>query len=145
VSRFTPEQLERVRRVALGLMADDEDAILDGLVEMGVLRDRGGFDTDVLLAPLRRSLQPMHGEQPFRYTKEMLEEIIAESLRLRVGVNELRLLQRLQAPKEYALLLRSTVGIEAILGHLEAAIDFDRLFTRIWGDDYVPPPGRRPS
>jgi predicted unusual protein kinase regulating ubiquinone biosynthesis (AarF/ABC1/UbiB family) len=142
VSRFAPVQLDRIRTLALALMADDEEAILDAMVAMGLLKRSDGFDTNVLLAPLRRSLQPMHGPQPYRYTKELLEEIIAESLRLRVGVDELRLLQRLDMPKEYPLLARHTIGIEAVLGHLEAAIDFDELFSGLFGDDYRPPPRR---
>ena len=109
---------------------------------MGILRRSDGFDTDVLLAPLRRSLRPMHEAQPFRYSRAFLEETIAEALKLRVGVDELRLLQRLQVPKEYALLLRATVGIEAVLAHLEAAVDFDALFTELFGDAFRPPDRR---
>jgi predicted unusual protein kinase regulating ubiquinone biosynthesis (AarF/ABC1/UbiB family) len=140
VSRFTPVHLARIRKLVVAMIADDEPAILDALVEMGILRRSDGFDTDVLLAPLRRSLRPMHEAQPFRYSREFLEETIAEALKLRVGVDELRLLQRLQVPKEYALLTRATVGVEAVLAHLGAAIDFDVLFGELFGDDFRPPP-----
>ena len=140
VSRFDPSTLDHIRTMVIALLADDEEAILEALVAMGILRRSDGFDTDVLLAPLRRSLRPMHEAQPFRYSRAFLEETIAEALKLRVGVDELRLLQRLQVPKEYALLVRATVGTEAVLAHLEAAIDFDALFGELFGSDFRPPP-----
>jgi predicted unusual protein kinase regulating ubiquinone biosynthesis (AarF/ABC1/UbiB family) len=139
VSRINPVQQARLRKLILAEVADDEDAVLAALVEAGLLRRADGFDTDVLLAPLRRALQPMHAPQPFRYTRELLAETIAESLKLRVGVDELKLLQRLEVPREYALLSRATVGVEAVLCHLEAAIDFDELFEGLFGADYRPP------
>ena len=139
VSRFTPARTEAIGSLSLALVADDEERILDALVALGFLRNRDGFDTDVLLTPLRRSLQPMHQPQPFRYTHEFLEEVIAEALRLRVGVDELRLLQRLDVPRDYVLLLRASAGVEAVLSHLEAAVDFDRVFGSIFGDAYQAP------
>jgi hypothetical protein len=93
----------------------------------------------VLLTPLRRSLQPLHQPQPFRYSRDFLEQVITEALRLRVGVDELRLLQRLDVPRDYVLLIRASAGLEAVLSHLEAAVDFDRVFGGIFGDAYQPP------
>ncbi len=139
VSRFTAERRQPIRELSLALIADDEERILDALVALGFLRRRDGFDADVLLTPLRRSLQPIHQPQPFRYSREFLEEIISEALRLRVGVDELRLLQRLDVPRDYVLLLRASAGVEAVLSHLEATVDFDRVCTSVFGDAYRPP------
>ena len=139
VSRFTEERRRSIGELSLSLIADDEDGILDALVALGFLRNREGFDTDVLLTPLRRSLQPIHQPQPFRYSHAFLEEIISEALRLRVGVDELRLLQRLDVPRDYVLLIRASAGLEAVLSHLEAAVDFDRLWSGVFGDAYRPP------
>jgi predicted unusual protein kinase regulating ubiquinone biosynthesis (AarF/ABC1/UbiB family) len=140
VSRLDDAARGRIRRLSGAMVADDEALILDALVDAGVLRRSDGFDADVLLAPLRRSLTPMHASQPFHYSREFLAETIAEDLKLRVGVDELKLLQRLEVPKEYVLLIRATVGIEAVLCHLEANVDFDQIFPILLGDDYVPPP-----
>jgi predicted unusual protein kinase regulating ubiquinone biosynthesis (AarF/ABC1/UbiB family) len=143
VSRLDDAARARVRRLAAAFVADDDELVLDALVDVGVLKRSDGFDADVLLAPLRRSLTPMHAPQPYRYSREFLAETIAEDLKLRVGVDELKLLQRLQLPKEYVLLVRATVGVEAVLCHLEAAVDFDRIFPPLLGEDYLPPPRSR--
>ena len=128
VVRFTPAQLERVRGLVRALFIDDDDQILDALVTMGMLQDRDGFKPDALLAPMRRSVQALHAPQPFRYSRELLAEIIAESMKLRIGADELRLLRRLDCPKEYVLLGRSSLGLESVLAHLEAAVDFNKVF-----------------
>lgn len=130
VSRLTDPQRNRVRRVAAALLADDEDEILDACVDAGVLRSREGFGTDALLGPLANALRGARGPQPFTYSTEMLEEIIQEAMRLRVGADELRLLQRVDMPREYVLAGRMLVGMEAILAHLGATIDFRDVWDR---------------
>jgi predicted unusual protein kinase regulating ubiquinone biosynthesis (AarF/ABC1/UbiB family) len=143
VSRIDGAARGRLRRLAAAMLADDDDLLLDALVEAGLLRRSDGFDADVLLQPLRRSLKPMHEPQPFHYSREFLADTIAEDLKLRVGLDELKLLQRLEVPREYVLLLRATVGVEAVLCHLEANVDFDRFLPGLLGEDYRPPPRLR--
>jgi predicted unusual protein kinase regulating ubiquinone biosynthesis (AarF/ABC1/UbiB family) len=143
VSRLDDAARGRIRRLAAAMLADDDERVLDALVDAGVLKRSDGFDAEVILAPLRRSLTPMHAPQPFRYSREFLAETIAEDLKLRVGVDELKLLQRLDLPKEYVLLIRATVGVEAVLCHLESSIDFDQIFPVILGDDDTQPPATR--
>jgi len=60
----------------------------------------------------------------------MLADIVAGAMRVRVGVDQLRLLQRLDVPREHVLLGRVTIGNEAVLAHLEATIDFRELHAR---------------
>ncbi|MGH9186507.1 MAG: ABC1 kinase family protein [Acidimicrobiales bacterium] len=134
VARFTPSQLERVRGVLLAILANDETAILDALVAMGMLRSRDGFNPETLLEPLRRSLQPVHAPQPFRYSREMMAEVIAESLKLRVGMDELRLMQKFDCPREYVLLGRTSIGLESVLAYLEASLDLPSLFEEVLGE-----------
>lgn len=130
VSRLTPDQLVRLRRLAAALMTGDRDAVLDTFVDAGFLRTREGFDPEVLLGPLGSWVQAARGPQPFHYSREMLADIVAEAMRVRVGVDELKLLQRLDVPREHVLLGRVSVGTEAILAHLEATIDFRDLYAR---------------
>lgn len=128
VTRIDEAQRQRLRRLAAALMSGDEDAILDSFVEAGFLRRRDGFDAQALLEPLSNWMRGPRGPQPFTYSREMLADIIAESMRLRVGVDELKLLQRLDVPREHVLLGRMSVGLEAILAHLEATIDFREIY-----------------
>ena len=130
VTRISAEQRHRVRRLAAALITGDADAILDAFVEAGFLRSRSGFDADALLEPLSNWMRGPRGPQPFHYSREMLREIIAESMRLRVGVDELKLLQRLDVPREYVLLGRMSIGSDAVLAHLEATVDFRELYAR---------------
>lgn len=127
VSRFEPHRTEGIRRLVLAFYEDDDDAILDALVGLGLLSARDGFAPEVLLSPLRRTLHGLRAPQPFRYSRAGLADIVAEQLRLRVGADELRLLRRLDCPKELVLLGRTTVGLEAILCELEAAIDYGQV------------------
>lgn len=130
VSRLTEDQRLRMRRLAAALMSGDTDAILDTFVESGFLRSRTGFDAGALLGPLSNWMRGPRGPQPFRYSREMLADIIAESMRLRVGLDELKLLQRLDVPKEHVLLGRMSLGSEAILAHLEATVDFRQIYAQ---------------
>lgn len=130
VSRLDDPQRRRVRRLAAALIADDEDEILDACVDAGVLKTREGFGSEALLGPLANPLRGARGPQPCTYSKEMLAEIIEEAMRLRVGVDELRLLQRVDMPREYVLAGRMLVGMEAILAHLECTIDFREVWDR---------------
>jgi len=142
VTRYSDEERLGLRGLFLALMTDGVgglDAVVDAMVAMGALRRADGFDREVLLEPLHRALVPVLSPQPFQYTKTFLEEMIAESMKLRVGVDHVKLLQRLDVPRYYVLYLRCVVGVEAVLSHLEAAIDFDRVFGGIFGDDYTPP------
>lgn len=130
VTRMTEEQRVRLRRLGAALVSGDRDAVLDTFVEAGFLRTRSGFDPDALLGPLSSWVQAARGPQPFHYSREMLADIVAEAMRVRVGVDELKLLQRLDVPREFVLLGRVSVGLEAILAHLEATIDFRELYAR---------------
>jgi predicted unusual protein kinase regulating ubiquinone biosynthesis (AarF/ABC1/UbiB family) len=153
VTRLTEEQRLRTRRLAAALMSGDEDAILDTFVEAGFLRTRSGFDAAALLEPLSNWMRGPRGPQPFRYSRELLSDIIAESMRLRVGINELKLLQRIDVPREHALLGRMSLGTEAVLAHLEATVDFREIYAQhlagaidvepVWpdGSDADPPSG----
>lgn len=83
-----------------------------------------------LLGPLGNALHGARGPQPFTYTREILAEIIAESMKLRVGGDELKLLQRVDMPREFVLAGRMLVGLEAVLAHLEATVDFRDVWDR---------------
>jgi len=130
VTRLTPDQRVRLRRLAAALVAGDRDAVLDTFVDAGFLRSRTGFDPDALLGPLSSWVQAARGPQPFHYSRQMLADIVAEAMRVRVGVDELKLLRRLDVPREHVLLGRVSIGMEAILAHLEATIDFRDLYAR---------------
>jgi predicted unusual protein kinase regulating ubiquinone biosynthesis (AarF/ABC1/UbiB family) len=138
VSRFSSSQLEKMQAVLRAMIAGDDDAILDSLLGMGLLRSGKGFDTEVLFEPIRRSFQPIQSPQPFKYTRELVAEVIAESLKLRVGADELRVIQRLDCPPEYVLIGRVSVGLESVLAYLEATVDYRRVFDDVFGDDDDP-------
>jgi predicted unusual protein kinase regulating ubiquinone biosynthesis (AarF/ABC1/UbiB family) len=140
VVRYTDDQRERVRRVVAAFATGDDDIILDALVHMGMLHDRNAFKPDALLAPLRRSLEPLHGPQPFRYSRDQLAEVIAEAMKLRVGVDELRLLRQVDCPPEFALLGRTSLGMEAVLSHLEASVDYQWMIDELLAGA-LPSPG----
>ena len=130
VTRLTEEQRQRVRKLGAAMMCRDADAILDTFVEAGYLRSRSGFDPAALLAPLESMMRGPRGPQPFRYSRDMLADIVSDAMRLRVGVDELKLLQRLDVPKENVMLHRMMLGNDAVLAHLEATVDFREIYAR---------------
>jgi hypothetical protein len=56
-------------------------------------------------------------------------------MQLRIGANELRILQRMDVPREQVLLPRASLGLDAVLAHLESTVDFDRVLADALGDD----------
>lgn len=128
VSRLDDDQRRRARLLAASLMHGDPDVILDAAVEAGFLRTRQGVSPRVVMEPLGNMMRGVRGPQPFTYSREMLREIIEESMRLRVGVDELKLLQRVDLPREYTMVGRMTLGLEAVLAHLEATVDFRDIY-----------------
>jgi predicted unusual protein kinase regulating ubiquinone biosynthesis (AarF/ABC1/UbiB family) len=130
VTRLSEEQRTRLRRLGAALISGDREAVLDTFVDAGFLRTRAGFDPEALLGPLGSWVQAARGPQPFHYSRAMLADIVAEAMRVRVGVDELKLLQRLDVPREHVMLGRVSIGNEAILAHLEATIDFRELYAR---------------
>lgn len=128
VSRIDEDQRARSRRMVAACIADDEEAMLDAFVDAGYLKARDGFRPDALLQPLRLAISSVQAPQPFRYSRDHMEELIAQGLRLRIGADELKLLRRVDMPREYVLMARAVVGLEAVLCHLEATIDYDAVF-----------------
>ena len=133
VSRLNDEQRARIQGLVEALYHDDDETLVRALRDAGLLHSTEGFNRDALLDPLRLNIEVLHGPQPFRWSPEMLEELIADSLKLRIGVDELRVLRQLAAPKEYVLLGRAEVGLGALLAHLNAAIDYDAIYELLFG------------
>jgi predicted unusual protein kinase regulating ubiquinone biosynthesis (AarF/ABC1/UbiB family) len=138
--RFSADELARLRRLTLAALTDDAGAMLDALVAAGLLKGTKGFDPELLLGPIRQTMEPILGPQPFRYSQEFVAEQIGQMLTLRFGRDELRLLRKLGAPPEYALLTRVTLGMSGILSQLESAVDFHALFDDVFAGDpeYAP-------
>lgn len=130
VSRLDDEQRRRARLLAAALMHGGPDVVLDAVVEAGFLKTRDGVAVDAVMGPLDNFMRGVRAPQPFRYSKEMLRDIIQESMRMRVGVDELRVLQRLDVPREYVLVGRMSAGMDAVLAHLEAEVDFREIYAR---------------
>jgi predicted unusual protein kinase regulating ubiquinone biosynthesis (AarF/ABC1/UbiB family) len=131
VTRFDPDRRDALRRMVVAFFDDEEDAILDALVGAGFLKASDGFAPEALLAPLRRSLLALQAPQPFRYSSSLMAEAMADHLKLRVGADELRLLRKIDVPRELVLLGRATVGLEALLCELESCIDYREIIASI--------------
>ncbi len=131
VTRFDPVRRDALREMVVAFFDDEPQAILDALVGAGFLKASDGFAPEALLAPLRRSLQALQAPQPFRYSRTLMADVVADQLKLRVGADELRLLRKIDMPRELVLLGRATVGLEALLCELESSIDHREIIATV--------------
>jgi predicted unusual protein kinase regulating ubiquinone biosynthesis (AarF/ABC1/UbiB family) len=132
--RLTPDQVKALRAVAFAMFKGDDDDIIDTMVAAGFLHGTD-FDREVLLAPIRQSMEPVLGPQPFRFSREYIADQLAVAFKQRLGREEMRFLRKVDVPAWYVMLGRVSAGLNGILFQFEAAVDFRSLIDQLFGDD----------
>jgi predicted unusual protein kinase regulating ubiquinone biosynthesis (AarF/ABC1/UbiB family) len=139
--RFDGQQLARLVGLLEAATTDDDGAVLDALVRLGLLKRTGRFDADLVVRPVRLAVEPAMSEpQPFQFTRTFVAEQMGQAVQLRFGKDQLRLLQDLDVPIDLPMVLRITLGTAGILSQLGAAVHFqDVLDEALAGyDSYTP-------
>jgi predicted unusual protein kinase regulating ubiquinone biosynthesis (AarF/ABC1/UbiB family) len=125
--RFDASQLGRFAGLIDAVVVDSDEAIVNALVDFGLVTSPGSttFDHSLITRPVRLAVEPaMHEDQPFRFTRNFVADQVGQAVRLRFGTDELRLLQQLDVPVELPMVLRITLGTAGILSQLDTAVDF---------------------
>ena len=122
VKMFTRERYASMRRVDDAVARGDREGFLDAMRETRFLPPRAGIDEDMLWDWFRLYTRPIIAEQPFCFTSEFATEVLRTTSDPRsqyYGV-----LRRLNLPSDYLLLTRIHLGLNSVLGRLEARNDW---------------------
>jgi predicted unusual protein kinase regulating ubiquinone biosynthesis (AarF/ABC1/UbiB family) len=122
VKMFTRERYASMRRVDDAVARGDREGFLDAMRETRFLPPRAGIDEDKLWEWFRLYTRPIVAEQPFCFTPEFATEVLRTTSDPRseyYGV-----LRRLNLPSDYLLLTRIHLGLNSVLGRLEACNDW---------------------
>lgn len=125
--RFDASQLHRLAGLIDAVVVGSDEAIVDALVDFGLVTSPGSttFDHTLITRPVRLAVEPaMHEDQPFRFAPTFVADQVGQAVRLRFGSDELRLLQQLDVPIELPMVLRITLGTAGLLSRLDTAVDF---------------------
>ena len=122
VKMFTRERYAQMRRVDGAVARGDRQGFLAAMRETGFLPPRAGIDEDVLWEWFRLYTRPIVADHPFCFTSEFATEVLRTTSDPRseyYGV-----LRRLNLPSDYLLLTRIHLGLNSVLGRLEACNDW---------------------
>lgn len=122
VKMFTRERYATMRQVDDAVARGDHDGFLAAMRETRFLPPRAGIDEDLLWEWFRLYTRPIVAEQPFCFTPEFATEVLRTTSDPRseyYGV-----LRRLNLPSDYLLLTRIHLGLNSVLGRLEACNDW---------------------
>lgn len=121
VKRWTEEQESLFRTASIALLEGDAHTVHRCLVVLGGLPDPEAVTPERLYAWYEPSVAPIIGPQPYTYTKEWAA---AEVARQFDPFNEWKDVSRQFAiPPEVLFLSRITVGLNSVLGMLEATCE----------------------
>lgn len=111
-------------------VADDYDAVVQGLFEEGFLKDVQETDAEAIKAYLEPFVEPASVES-FTFNREWMRD---QAVRVtRPDVTGLRTAMRLNIPREYLLIHRVWSGAMGVLSQIETTAEFRQLLI-----DYLP-------
>ncbi|MBY5161674.1 ABC1 kinase family protein [Salsipaludibacter albus] len=122
VKMFTRERYVTMRLVDDAVARDDREGFLEAMRETRFLLPRADVDEDRLWEWFRLYTRPIIADQPFTFTREFATEVLATTSDPRspyYGV-----LRRLNLPSDYLLLTRIHLGLNSVLGRLDASNDW---------------------
>ena len=122
VKMFTRERFASMRRVDAAVMRGDREGFLAAMRETRFLPARAGIDEDLLWEWFRLYTRPIVADQPFCFTPEFATEVLRTTSDPRSDYYGV--LRRLNLPSDYLLLTRIHLGLNSVLGRLEACNDW---------------------
>jgi len=123
VKRFTEEQRRKFNALPEAVIAGDAAALHRGFVALGFLpaADRK-VDEQRLLEWYRLAYEPMLAPQPYTYTKRFAADLVAAHYDPAGPWSDV--IRRFDVPKDLVFLNRIVLGLESVLGALEATADW---------------------
>ncbi len=118
VKMFTLERYRSMRRVDDAVARSDREEFLAAMRDNNFLRDRARVDEDLLWEWFRLYTRPIIAEQPFTFTSEFATKVLSSTSDPRSPYYSM--LRHLNLPPDYLLLTRIHVGLNSVLGRLEA-------------------------
>jgi predicted unusual protein kinase regulating ubiquinone biosynthesis (AarF/ABC1/UbiB family) len=133
VKRFTPDQVDRLVVIDDAALAGDAARLRAQLTELGFLpsTDRK-LDELRLLEWYRLALEPLLAEQPYTVTRSYAATQVANSFDPAGPWADVT--TRFNVPKDFVFLNRITVGLNSVLGGLNATRDWRALFDEVIKD-----------
>lgn len=122
VKMFTRERYSTMRGIDDAVVRDEKEEFLDAMRASGFLPRDANIDLDKLWEWFRLYTRPILADQPFTFTREFAQEVLATTSDPRspyYGV-----LRRMNLPSDYLLLTRIHLGLNSVLGRLEATNDW---------------------
>lgn len=118
VKMFTRERYRSMRRVDDAVARDDREDFLAAMRDNNFLRDRAKVDEEMLWEWFRLYTRPIIAEQPFTFSSEFATEVMRSTSDPRSPYYSM--LRHLNLPPDYLLLMRIHIGLNSVLGRLNA-------------------------
>ncbi len=122
VKMFTRERYATMRSVDDAVVRGDREEFLAAMRASGFLPNDAEVDLDKLWEWFRLYTRPILADPPFTFTRDFAQEVLATTSDPRspyYGV-----LRRLNLPSDYLLLTRIHLGLNSVLGRLDATGDW---------------------
>ena len=125
VKMFTIERYQSMRRVDDAVARGDRKEFLAAMRDNNFLREKASVDEDLLWDWFRLYTLPIIAEQPFTFTPEFATNVLASTSDPRSEYYGM--LRLLNLPSDYLLLTRIHLGLNSVLGRLQASNDWSSI------------------
>jgi predicted unusual protein kinase regulating ubiquinone biosynthesis (AarF/ABC1/UbiB family) len=139
VKEFDPRRVAVMCRLVEAAGHGSDDDLVCAVGDAGMLRSRDGVDEKLIVGCFRRAFEPRHAPQPYTYTREWAATGVKDLCDL--GRHGRATAGNIDLPADLLFLMRITAGLNSVLAHLEATIDWDRLVPQVFGDENGPSSG----
>jgi predicted unusual protein kinase regulating ubiquinone biosynthesis (AarF/ABC1/UbiB family) len=120
--RWSVDFIERSKRQALALLANDLDGFADVICELGFVEDENRFDFAAALAVLRRTtVRPWVEDSPFLFTEHFARRELNELITTGSQGGAMRV------PEDYLAYSRLFWGLYTLLAHLQVEANWHRI------------------
>ena len=124
VKRFSPEFIDRWKRLARSVCDADMATFRDALVDAGFVGKKRGFDFDHMFEAMRVLYRPMTSREPFTFTHAFVKEA-NERMTLK---NDNK--YKMAMGRDWLFVNRLQFGLFSLLAHIDATLDVRDLFRR---------------
>lgn len=132
VKMFTRERYKSMRRVDAAVARHDREDFVQAMRDNNFLRDRSKVDHDMLWEWFRLYTRPIIAEQPFTFSSEFATEVMSSTSDPRSPYYSM--LRHLNLPPDYLLLTRIHIGLNSVLGRLNATNDWASIHAEYVGE-----------
>jgi predicted unusual protein kinase regulating ubiquinone biosynthesis (AarF/ABC1/UbiB family) len=116
VKRFGPEQVRTVQRLAIAMVDNDGNDVIEALRSMGVWNEGAMPPAEEIVAFFRVGFESMTDPQPFTYTREYATRVVQQKFSP-VGEHS-DVLRSVSLDADFTMLMRIDLGVTSVLGAL---------------------------